>query len=266
MTHRTGRALALLAAALAGCSGTHAQAAVGPIEVVVDRASGEVFLKNTSVLSTVVDGYSLASPTSSLRPAEWLSVAANYDASGDQSVDATSQWFVLSATSLSLAEASTVASSGALGAGEVAALGAVWTVGAPEVLAATLAAGSVTMDVIGHFRDLAADYDGDLEIGAGDYDLWSQSFGSTIDLRADGNQDGVVDAIDFTLWRDAQELATLAQTSFAASDLAPPLLPAVGLEIGQADPTATIVPEPSTSVLASLLGAMAIGRRPANRA
>ena len=36
-----------------------------------------------------------------------------------------------------------------------------------------------------------------------DYDLWKSTFGSTSgDMRADGNEDGVVDAADYTFWRD----------------------------------------------------------------
>ena len=47
------------------------------------------------------------------------------------------------------------------------------------------------------------DYDGSGGVGPEDYDLWKSTYGSTSgDMRADGNEDGVVDAADYTFWRD----------------------------------------------------------------
>ncbi|MEN1680763.1 MAG: sulfatase-like hydrolase/transferase [Planctomycetota bacterium] len=47
------------------------------------------------------------------------------------------------------------------------------------------------------------DYHLDGQIDLQDFEVWRSTFGSTSDLRADGNGDGVVDAADYTLWRDA---------------------------------------------------------------
>ncbi len=49
---------------------------------------------------------------------------------------------------------------------------------------------------------LTGDYDCSGAVGEEDYDLWRETFGSTIDLAADGNEDGVVNAADYTVWRD----------------------------------------------------------------
>jgi hypothetical protein len=46
------------------------------------------------------------------------------------------------------------------------------------------------------------DYDGDRDVDAADYDVWMSTFGSTGDLRADGNRDGVVDGADYAIWRN----------------------------------------------------------------
>jgi hypothetical protein len=47
------------------------------------------------------------------------------------------------------------------------------------------------------------DYDASGAVGPEDYNLWKNSFGSQVDLDADGNANGVVDAADYTVWRDS---------------------------------------------------------------
>ncbi len=44
-------------------------------------------------------------------------------------------------------------------------------------------------------------FDNDL-VDLADYQLWRMTFGSTTDLRADGNSDGAVDAADYSVWAD----------------------------------------------------------------
>jgi hypothetical protein len=50
---------------------------------------------------------------------------------------------------------------------------------------------------------LLADYDGNNSVGPEDYAVWRANFGSTSNLDADGNLNGVVDAADYVVWRDA---------------------------------------------------------------
>lgn len=57
--------------------------------------------------------------------------------------------------------------------------------------------------------ELPGDYDGDGDVDAADYALWSDDFG-TNNPAADGNGDGLVSAADYTIWRDAFETATAA--------------------------------------------------------
>jgi hypothetical protein len=52
---------------------------------------------------------------------------------------------------------------------------------------------------------LPGDYDYDGNVDAADYDMWKNSFGTTVPvagLWADGNKDSVVNAADYTIWRN----------------------------------------------------------------
>jgi len=48
---------------------------------------------------------------------------------------------------------------------------------------------------------LTGDYNSDGLVDAADYTVWRNTLGSTDDLRADGNLNGVVDATDYQLWK-----------------------------------------------------------------
>ena len=49
---------------------------------------------------------------------------------------------------------------------------------------------------------IPGDFDSSGTVDNQDYNIWTSTFGSTVDLRADGNLNGIVDAADFTIWRD----------------------------------------------------------------
>jgi len=48
---------------------------------------------------------------------------------------------------------------------------------------------------------ILGDYDDNYFVGLADYALWRLTYGSTTDLRADGNGNGLVDGADYSLWR-----------------------------------------------------------------
>jgi GH18 family chitinase len=82
------------------------------------------------------------------------------------------------------------------------------------------------------FAAVLGDYDGSGSVGPEDYNLWKSSYGSTSgDMRADGNEDGVIDTADYTFWRN--HLVTE--------------------NLGAGSASSTAVPEPSASVLTTVL-------------
>jgi hypothetical protein len=46
------------------------------------------------------------------------------------------------------------------------------------------------------------DYNGDGVVDAADYTVWRDTLGSTTDRRADGNGDGIVNQLDYQFWKD----------------------------------------------------------------
>ena len=84
---------------------------------------------------------------------------------------------------------------------------------------------------------LAGDYNDDGVVDAADYTVWRDSLGSSSDLAADGNDNGVIDPGDYTVW----------ENNFGATSSA----------------SASAVPEPTAAVLlaAGLLAGVAPRRR-----
>jgi hypothetical protein len=96
-----------------------------------------------------------------------------------------------------------------------------------------------------------SDYDGDLDVDHDDYNVWRESFGTTVkNLGADGNGNGSVDAADYVVWR---------KNLGASMTLPPHLFPP---EVRSSN----AVPEPSTlSILAIGTAAVTWMRRLATR-
>lgn len=106
----------------------------------------------------------------------------------------------------------------------------------------TIPAGSVR-DVAGNtlaeafslvFSTVPGDYNADFAVDELDHAFWSARYGATegAALAADGNGDGVVDAADYTVWRDNRGFLPVA-TAVA------PVAPSSGEEVQTSTPTAS---------------------------
>jgi hypothetical protein len=74
-------------------------------EVVINRNTGRVLWRNQTGQLLEVAAYSLRSNEGGFQPAQWLSIAGNYDADSGGSLDPDSTWFPLGSDAYNLSEA-----------------------------------------------------------------------------------------------------------------------------------------------------------------
>ncbi|MEM8866306.1 MAG: hypothetical protein AAGF31_12240 [Planctomycetota bacterium] len=236
---------------LAGCllAGTAAAAtSATDVQLVVRTDTGEVELYNSTAGVFDIAGYTIDSLSESLQPIEWMPVAGRLDASitGDSSFDSVAPWIVFSLPTddSELSEGAPFGPGGQLTAGEFVSLGFAWdTEGSQDLIADVLVDNiSTVVDVI--FTP-PGDYDLNGAVNIDDYAVFSQTFGSSSDLRADGNDSGTIDAADYTIWRDALTTA-----------VAP--LPTAGVFI-------LAIPEPGSLTLLVCLAGIAVASGRWNR-
>jgi hypothetical protein len=67
---------------------------------------------------------------------------------------------------------------------------------------------------------LAGDFDASGAADQADYALWQATFGSTADLRADGNHNGEVDLADYAVWRNAVNAIAASSASLSEERVA----------------------------------------------
>jgi hypothetical protein len=230
------------------------------LSVLLFPHTGEVRFQNTSASAVPFVFYSIRSPGGMLNPGGWTSIADFHDLSGDGLIDSAANWSELSATSTEISEGALSGLGGSLPAFRTVSLGNIW-------LPFQYPANDLRIDILqadttqlaplpyGTYQfAVAGDYNSNGVVNAADYTVWRQSFGSTTNLAADGNLNGVVDAADHVIWRN----------NFGQA------MPPAGTGVNSASLGATIVPEPGSLVLflvgsSSLFVARGRGRRAARR-
>jgi hypothetical protein len=200
-------------------------ATAGTLQVLVDRTTGQTFLQNSGAGDAIFTFYSLKSPTLSARfvPGNWLSITDNYDSdSGVIKVDPNTPWLEIAGSSAELSEGSSSSFGQAtLLEGQSLNLGNVFLTSAQRDIVATYADQFDNSQAAPVFYRLnAADYNRDGLVNTDDYNVWSSTFGSTIDPRADGNLNGEIDAGDYNVWRDI--FIAPAAIGFAAASIPEP--------------------------------------------
>ncbi|WP_197526760.1 PQQ-dependent sugar dehydrogenase [Botrimarina colliarenosi] len=186
-------------------------APVNNLLLTVDPTTGEAILVNASEFSVAIDGYSILSASGTLRPSdgEWSSLADQGEAGWDEA----------SPDAFSLSE---LAPEGAvtLAAGESYHLGTLFTLGGAQDLTLEFLQANAAVSESGVVRfALRGDYNQDGVVDAADYTVWRDSVVAQ-DGAADGSgpngvPDGVVDQFDYDLWRthygaSLADVATLA--------------------------------------------------------
>jgi glucose/arabinose dehydrogenase len=186
--------------------------AIGPVplelfRLEVNSVTGSVVLLNGPT-NVAFDYYRIASPGGALDTAGWSSL-------DDQNIDATGAGEGESWDEMDQNDAFEIAELFLLGAsnltaGEALELGHLFE---PSVFGqgeggdlvfqfGVQGGGLVSGDVIYVTPDLAAgDYNDNGIVDAADYTIWRDSFGSTSDLRADGDGDQLIDDDDYAVWK-----------------------------------------------------------------
>lgn len=180
--------------------------AAASVEVQLYPLTGEVRLANPNATQFNFVFYELNSPGGTFigAPAQWKSIADNYDASGNGAIDPVNQWIELEASTTSVAEGLLVGSGSRLLPYSSISLGAFWDPQAvkPNDISVTILDGNSQLSEASLVLLIPGDYNRDLVVDALDYTIWSGAFGSTTSPFADGNFDGIVDAADYTVWRN----------------------------------------------------------------
>jgi hypothetical protein len=186
--------------------------------LLVDPNSGSSVLRNSTTEPITFHAYTIHDSVASLRPDDWFSLQ-------DQGYD-NQIWFETPPTATQLTEL-TIASETTLAPGQVVYLGELADPNLIEDLtfeylnfeSGVQSVGSVLFaeSVV---PPLPGDYNGDLVVDAADYTSWRDSLGGSVDSfqGADGNGDGTVDAADYKLWK-RQFGKCIQLTGFSAANV-----------------------------------------------
>lgn len=204
--------------------------------------SGNAVIRNLSTDTVMIDGYDVLSADGRLSTTGWNS----FD---EQNAEGADTWLEISNSATQIGEVNQFAFT-TIAPGAVLNLGPLYAGGTQDLDFRFLLMGQdvATKGLVSYvaFAPVAGDYNGNGIVDAADYTTWRDTLGSTTDLRANGDNTagsaGKIDAADYVYWK-----ARFGNTSGSGSG-----------GIGGSP-----VPEPATWLLASLVGAVIgmIGRR-----
>lgn len=169
--------------------------------------TGEVRLLNHNSNPFSFTLYSLSSASGGLNSSigVWKSIADTYDASGNGFISPVDDWIKLNTSPTQLTEAVFNSSAvGTLAANRSVSLGKIWdpNVASFDEIGSQIVLPSGSNATVLKRRALDGDYFTDQTVDETDYFFWKTFFGSNASYFADGNINGIVDAADYTVWRD----------------------------------------------------------------
>ena len=209
------------------------------LTLLVDPDTGLARLENTSPFAVSIDAYTVSSASLSLDPANWRSLD-DQDAAGGQWSEAN-----VGAGRVSELQSS---SETPLAPGDSFEMGQLFNAGGQQdlVFDFLLAGDSTSLRGVVLYTDvrLAGDYSDNGIVDAADYTLWRNSLGQSVPIGsdADGNHSGTIDQGDYNVWK-----GNFGMTVGSGGGAGP----------------ASAVPEPNAMLITCLaVGCCALVRRP----
>ena len=202
--------LFLLIAAVISTGASDAFAQATSVTLHFFPLTGEVRFVNDSSMDFTFVLYELSSPSGALNGTNgvWTSIADTYDASGNGFIDQTHEWIELTPNAMAhatnLSESVIPEPGGVLPANRSLSLGRIWdpSVSAMRDVTAKIFLPDGSEANISDDVSIGGDYFRNKSVDENDYSFWQFYFGSTSANFADGNLDGVVNAADYTVWRN----------------------------------------------------------------
>lgn len=204
------------------------------LALLVDPETGLARLENTSPFPVSIDGYTVSSASASLAPSQWTSLD-DQGASGNDWHEA----------NVGPGRVSELQANGAtpLQPGDAYEMGQLFAAASGEldlVFDFLLAGASASLRGVVLYTDvrLPGDFNDDGLVDAADYTLWRDTLGQSVaaGTGADGNLDGAITSVDYTLWK----------TNFGRSLAAP-----------SGSGSVAKVPEPHTAILFAIFAMIA---------
>jgi hypothetical protein len=181
----------------------------GRLDLVIDRATGGVTLRTFGSTDIVLAGLRLKSAAGSLDPSDWLSITDHYDANSGGAIDGSDAWLKLSQKATDLSEATF--GTGTVAPGPGVSLGSVFRLGAVEDIQAEYADPITQKAKHVHVRYtnvapadlLPGDFNDDGVVNAADYTVWRDNLGAAVAMPNEVSSNGRVSQEDYDTWRAA---------------------------------------------------------------
>ena len=179
---------------------------ITPVALTLEvRSNGQVFIRNATTNPISFDSYRIASGSASLNEAGWSSLeSGGFDSVGP---GAGQHWTAAGGSSDSVLAESFLLAESTLDPDEQFPLGSAFKVGGTHDLTfqyrdtVTSALVSVVPTYV-TVAGVAGDYNNDGTVNAADYTIWRDKLGQSFQLQNEGGiSPGVVDAADYTFWK-----------------------------------------------------------------